>query len=223
MATHLTPASTLHQLGRAIFERHGAPADIAEAVAASLVESSLLGHDSHGVLRIGRYVEKIRARSLRPDARPTLLRQHGATAVVDGQHGFGQTTARFGAATAIDLARQHGIAAVALAHTNHVGRLGEYTEKIAGAGFIALALASGAGPGGSVTAHGGCERLFGTNPLAWALPVPAGRGPLIADFSTSAIPEGKVALAQAKGEKLPLGAVIDRDGQATVDPAAYYV
>lgn len=219
---NLTPAPTLLALARSIFERHGTPTDIAQSVASSLVESSLLGHDSHGVLRVGRYVEKIRARTLQPAARPELSRRQGATATIDGRHGFGQTAARYGAETAIKLATEHGVAAVALANTNHVGRLGEYTEQIAAAGLVALAFASGAGPGGAVTAHGGCERLFGTNPLAWALPVPAGRGPLVADFSTSAIPEGKVGMAQAKGEALPPGAVIDRQGNATLDPAAFY-
>ena len=215
-------SSELTALATGIFVRFGAPPSTAEVVAASLVESSLLGHDSHGILRIARYVDKIREGTLDPAALPRVLRRLGGSAVVDGGRGFGQTTGRFSADLAVELAREHGVAAVSLANTNHVGRLGEYVERISAAGLAAIGFASGAGPGGAVAIHGGSERLFGTNPLAWSLPVSPGRGPLVADFSTAAIPEGKVAMARARGEPLPPGAVIDREGGATTDPAAFY-
>ena len=212
----------LEDVGTRIFESRGAPTTAARTVAASLVTASLMGHDSHGVMRIARYVDKIVQGTLDPAAAPEVSRRLGATAVVDGGRGFGQVAAQYGTRLAIELARTHGIGAVALARTNHVGRLGAYAERISAAGQIGLIFASGAGPGGSVAPYGGSERMFGTNPLAWSLPVPEGRGPLVADFSTSMIPEGKIAVAQARGESLPPGAVIDREGRATTDADAFY-
>ncbi len=215
-------AEDLQRLAAAVFVAYGAFSEAADTVAHALVRASLCGHDSHGILRIGRYVDKIRQRTLDPAARPSIVHQCGAVAVVDGGLGFGQVSAQFGTDLVIELAYLHGIAAVSLSRTQHIGRLGDYAERISAAGFIALIFASGAGLGGSVTAHGGRERIFGTNPLAWGLPVPAGRAPLVADFSTSAIPEGKIGMAQARGKRLPAGAVIDRKGQPSTDPAAFH-
>lgn len=216
------PAEILRSFAARVFAAHGAPPAAADLVAAALVQASLLGHDSHGILRVGRYVEKIRQGQLRPDAQPAVAHREGATAVVDGGLGFGHVSASFGTDLVIELARAHGVGAVSLSRTTHIGRLGEWAERIAAAGQIGLVFASGAGPGGSVAAHGGGERIFGTNPLAWAVPVPTGRGPLVADFATSTIPEGKVAMARARGEQLPAGLLLDRDGRPTTDPAAYY-
>lgn len=215
-------APDLQRFTAAVFAANGAGAATAETVAAALVRASLLGHDSHGVLRIARYVEKIRAGTLNPAGLPSIAREQGAVAVVDGGLGFGQVAAAFGTEVVLRLARTHGIGAVSLSRTNHLGRLGDYAERIAGAGCIGLVLASGAGPGGSVAPFGGRERIFGTNPLAWAVPVGRDRGPVVADFATSAIPEGRVALALARGEPLPEGALIDRSGQASQRPDDYY-
>jgi LDH2 family malate/lactate/ureidoglycolate dehydrogenase len=219
---NVAQAEDLQRFAARVFVAHGAAAADANTVASALIKASLLGHDSHGVLRIGRYVDKIRKGTLHPAAQPSFHRRHGATATIDGAFGFGQLAGALGADLAIEIARTHGVAAVALSRTNHLGRVGDYAERISAAGFFALIFASGAGPGGSVAPHGGCERIFGTNPLAWSLPVPPGRGPLVADFSTSAIPEGLVAMAQAREKPLPAGAVLARDGRPTLDPADYY-
>ena len=215
-------AEDLRRFATGVFVAHRASASDAAAVAEALVKASLLGHDSHGILRVGRYVDKILRGVLFPAAQPIIRHGRGAVAVVDGGFGFGQVAANFGTKLVLTLAKTHGVAAVSLSRTNHIGRLGDYAENISAAGFIALIFASGAGPGGSVTAHRGRERIFGTNPLAWGLPVPSGRGPLVADFSSSAIPEGKIAMAHECGEALSPGALLDREGQPTADPAAFY-
>lgn len=216
------PAKDLQRFAAGVFVAHGASAADAGTVADALVKASLLGHDSHGILRIGRYVDKILQHTLFPASQPSIHHERGAVAVVDGAFGFGQVAANHGTDLVLKLAATHGVAAVSLSRTNHIGRLGDYAEKISGAGFIALIFASGAGPGGSVAAYGGRERIFGTNPLAWGLPVPSDRGPLVADFSTSAIPEGKIGMAQSRGESLPADSVLDEAGRPTRDPAAFY-
>ena len=143
------PPEELQRFGTDVFQAHGAPPENASLVGTSLVKASLCGHDSHGILRIGRYIDKIRQHTLEPRAKPVILKQHGATATVDGGNGFGQVSATFGAELAIEIARKHGIAAVALSRTNHVGRLADYAERIASERMIALMFAAGAGTGGS--------------------------------------------------------------------------
>jgi LDH2 family malate/lactate/ureidoglycolate dehydrogenase len=214
--------TALLEFGAGVLEAHGAPPEAARAVAESLVRASLQGHDSHGILRLGRYVEKIMRGELNPAARPEVVSRSGATAVIDGRSGFGHVAASLAADTVSALAREHGVGAVALRRTTHIGRLGDYAAQISGSGLVALIFTGGAARGGSVAPFGGRERVFGTNPLAWGLPVPAGRGPLVADFSTSVIPEGKVAMAAARGEPLPAGVLVDREGNPATDPSAFY-
>jgi LDH2 family malate/lactate/ureidoglycolate dehydrogenase len=215
-------AKDLTQLSQAIFEAAGTPADIAAVVAEALVEANMLGHDSHGVLRVTRYVDMIRRGMIKPDARPTISRQTGAVAIVDGQFGFGQPIARFGTQLAGELAQAHGIGCVALNRTNHIGRLGEYAQMLAGMGMVSLLVTSNTGSSGSVAPFGGRDRIFGTNPLAWSLPVGPDRQPLVVDFATSSAAEGKLAVAVSKGVDVPAGLIVDKDGNPTTDPKQFY-
>jgi len=215
-------AQKLIELGQAIFRAAGAPDDIAQLVATSLVQSNLLGHDSHGIMRVLRYVDTIRQGKLQPGARPQLERQSGAMAIVDGGWGFGQVAAQFGAESAVKLARASGVSCVALSRTNHIGRLGEYVELIAARGLVGLALANGLARGGGVVPFGGRERIFGTNPIAWAAPAGPGRPPLVVDFATAATAEGKLAVALSQGQRVGRGLLIDRAGKPSTDPARYY-
>lgn len=215
-------AARLIEVGQATLAAAGTPPAAARAVATSLVESDLRGHDSHGIVRTLAYLEKIRGGQLSPDAVPVVARQHGATATVDGRWGFGQLAARLGADQAVDLAKRSGIGLVALNRTNHVGRLGEYVETVAGRGLIGLAVSGGAAPGGAVAPYGGRERIFGTNPLAWAAPAGPGQPPLVGDFASAATAEGKLAVARASGRPVPSGLLVDRHGQPTTDPADFY-
>ena len=212
----------LIDLSKAIFVAAGAPEDIAQVVAASLVKANLLGHDSHGVLRVTRYVDRIRQGGLAPAARPKIGRRSGATAVVDGQWGFGQIGARFGVELAAEIAGTSGVGCVTLSRVNHIGRLGEYAEMLADQGLIGLLFTGASGHSGSVAPFGGRDRIFGTNPLAWAAPVKEGRPPLVVDFATSGTAEGKLAVAVSKGVAVPPGLLLDREGNPSLDPASFY-
>lgn len=207
---------------RALFEASGAPPDIAGLVADSLVGADLRGIDSHGVMRTTRYLGRIRDGSLQPAARPSMLRQHGASIVLDGGWGFGQVAARHGARLAIELCREHGLAGVSLSRSHHIGRLGEYAEMLAAAGHVGLVLAAGGERGGSVAVHGSRSRMLGTNPLAIAVPSPLPDLPLVLDFATSTVPEGRVAVARANGTRLPPGCLLDAAGRPSTDPADFY-
>lgn len=215
-------ASDLLVLTQHIYELAGAPPDIAQHVAGSLVKTNLLGHDSHGVIRTGAYVAKIRDGSLKPAARPVIARRSGATAVIDCGWGFGQIGAQFGAEAAAEIAREHGMASVALSDVNHIGRLGEYAQMLAERGLIGIVMTAGSMFGGSVAPYAARERVFGTNPIAWAVPVPNGRMPLVLDFATSVVAEGKLQVARSKGVSVPLDWIYNQHGQPSDNPHDFY-
>jgi uncharacterized oxidoreductase len=214
------PAQALGGFATSVLTALGTPAANAEVVARSLVESDLRGHDSHGVRRLVPYAALARAGTVRVDAEPRVLPgTPPAVAVIDGQDAFGQLTARAGTTELVRRVETTGIAVAVLRRCRHVGRLGEYVEQVAGAGSIAMALAN-ADP--TVAPWGGRDRMLGTNPFAWAVPVADGAVPLVVDFATSATAEGKLAVARGAGQQVPPGLVIDADGKPTTDPADFY-
>ena len=209
-------AEPLEQLTCDIFAAAGAPPDIAAVVAESLVMTNLVGHDSHGVLRVKQYINMIRAGMIKPAARPLIRKRFGATAMVTNGYGFGQIGARYAAELAVELGRAHGIAAVSLGQTAHIGRLGEYTQLIAAAGLIGIGFTSGSMFSGWVAPYGGREKVFSTNPMSFAVPC-AGEGTLLLDFATAGMAHGKVLLARAKGEPVPQGMMLDKNGRPSTD------
>ena len=216
--TIIMQSEELIRLSRDIFIAVGTPDDIANRVAESLVHTNLLGHDSHGVIRVKQYVTMIQADRIKASARPQIQKQFGAVATISGGYGFGQIGARFGAELAGELGAQHGIGAVSLAEVTHIGRLGEYTQLIAEQGLIGIGFTSGSMYKGWVTPYGGRERVFGTNPMSFAVPTGDGET-LLLDFATAGVAHGKVLLARAKGEPVPVGMLLDKDGNPTTDSA----
>ena len=214
--TRLIQAAQLTRLCRDLFCAAGAPADIAAIVAESLVTTNLCGHDSHGALRVKQYIDMVRAGMIQPGERPRVTKRFGATALVTAGYGFGQVAARFAADLALDMGAQHGIGAVSLGQCTHVGRLGEYTARIAAGGLIGIGFTSGSMYSGWVTPFGGRERLFGTNPMSFALPCADGET-LLLDFATAGVAHGKIVLARAKNQPAPRGMMLDKYGKPTTD------
>jgi uncharacterized oxidoreductase len=210
---------TLSRVTQAIIEAAGTPAPAAQAVCESLVGANLMGHDSHGVLRLPQYIDLVRFHTVDPLVEPRIAAQRGATAQVDGGFGWGQPAARLATHTAIALAAEHGVGAVAVVNCNHIGRVGEYVELIAAAGMIGIAFCN-AGP--AVAPYGGYQRIMGTNPFAWAAPGGPGQPPLVLDFATSGVAEGKLRVARSKGLPVAEGLVVDSAGHPSIDPADFY-
>jgi len=210
---------TLRRVTQAILEAAGTPPDLAQVVGDSLVESNLVGHDSHGVLRLAGYVLMVNQGQVHPAARPTLLSKDQATARVDGARGWGQPAAQLATQTAIDLAQDFGVAVVTIEHCNHIGRLGEYVESISRSNMIGLVMCNA---GARVAPFGGRQGRMGTNPMAWGMPRGPGLEPLLVDFATSVVAEGKLQVAQAKGERVAPGMILDRDGLPSVEPGDFY-
>ena len=198
------------------------PADAA-CVAADLARSNLLGHDSHGVMRLVQYVGFIREGHVDVAAEPEVLVDRPAVCVVDGKSAFGQVVSRFALERAAEKASAAGAATVLVRNCNHVGRLGGVTEEAAKRGFAAVMVANAPGPG-QVAPLGARERRMGTNPISVAAPARLGDDapPLVLDMTTSATAEGKLRVARQKGESVPEGQIIDRRGNPSTDPEDFY-
>ena len=213
--------STLTRLVSQIFDAVGTDQADAGQVATSLVGSNLAGHDSHGVIRVPQYLTSIGQGNIQPQAQPVIAHEMGAITRVDARHSFGQIAARFAMQISIAKAQQHGLAATTLINSNHVGRVGEWVLLAAEQNLIGLAFCNGGTPGGLVAPYGGAGRLLGTNPVAMAVPV-AGRPPLLLDYATSIVAEGKVRVARNAEKSLPEGWILDGNGRASTNPHDLY-
>ncbi|MDQ1525554.1 MAG: hypothetical protein QOG18_167, partial [Microbacteriaceae bacterium] len=148
---------------------------------------------------------------------PTVVSRTGSVAVVDGRWGWGHLAGELAARTAADIAEDSGVGFVAVRNCNHSGRLGEWVENIAARNLVGIGFLS-CGP--AVAPLGGLDRVLGTNPLAIA--VPTGGRPVVLDFATAGVAEGKVRVAARAGRRIPEGLVQTADGEPTTDPNAFY-
>ena len=199
----------------------GVPGDEAQVVAHSLVASSLLGHDSHGVIRIPQYVSMVREGQVKPGSGVTVVRETGCTALLDGNYGFGQIVARKAMEIAIAKAAVSGTCSVAVRHSSHVGRLGEYPTMAAEQGMIGMAMVNNHGGGLCMAPWGGVERRLSPNPISFAIPTGQGQ-PILLDMTSSVCAEGKLRVMRNRGQTLPEGWIIDAQGRPSTDPAAFY-
>jgi len=211
------PAPQLRQHVENIFRAAGAPEGVARQIAHALVESNLVGHDSHGVLRIPEYIERILAGTLALDGKIEIVRETSATALIDCRWNLGQVALPQGMDLAINKARSTGIGMVVLGHCDHTGRVGEYVVSAAEQGMIGQLTCNGSLPGGIVAPFGGTRRALGANPMAWAVPMADGP-PIFFDFATSIVAHGKLQVAADKGELVPAGWILDKHGNPTRDP-----
>ena len=218
------PTFTPDQLRRItarIFEATGAPRDEAKRVAASLVKSNLMGHDSHGIVRILQYVNEIRTGQIKLGAKIEVVRETSSTALIDGHWGFGQVIAQEAMKMAIEKAKAASISSVGVFHCNHIGRLGEYSMMAAEQDMIGIIVCNTGPKGGWMAPHGGTARRLSTNPISVALPAGEMK-PFLLDFATTVVAEGKVRVKRFRGEKVPTGWILDKNGRPTNDPEDLY-
>ena len=213
-------ADELRSLGRRLLEGAGVPAATAARVSDSLVESNLMGHDSHGIIRLLEYLDSIAKGRIDPHAEVELVKETPTTALLDAHWAFGQVAAARAMAIAIEKARARQVAVVGMAHSSHIGRLGEYALMAAEQGLIGAVMCN-ASRGGGVAPYGGMQRMLGTNPLAYAAPT-GGAWPFLMDFATTTCAEGKIRVARAKGVRLPPGCILDREGRPSTNPEDFY-
>jgi hydroxycarboxylate dehydrogenase B len=214
------PAEGLTDLCADVFERVGSSVEEARRVAVSLVGANLTGHDSHGAIRLPRYVDWVRSGDITPNQTIETIVDLPVLAVVDGRFGFGQTVAPLAVAIGIEKAKAAGLSAVSLRNAGHIGRVGEWAEIAAAAGLISIHFVNVAGSV-LVAPFGGIERRLSTAPFCVAVPR-QGDEPVVLDFATSLVAEGKVAVASRGGKPLPEGALVGPDGALSSDPATLY-
>lgn len=211
----------LTRLIEAIFRRAGSEEKEAQEIATHLVDANLMGHDSHGVARVIRYVQYMQDGNLFANASLTVAMETDSLAVADGNFGFGQSLGGAAVALGVEKARKAGVSLVALRNCGHLGRIGAWAEQAAEQGIISMHLVNTSGLGMRVAPFGGTDARLSTNPIAIGVPRAEGP-PIIFDAATAFIAEGKVFVANNKGVEVPEGSLIDNQGQPTRDPAALY-
>ncbi|MGQ0675963.1 MAG: malate/lactate/ureidoglycolate dehydrogenase [Rhodospirillales bacterium] len=214
-------AAALRRVISGIFNRAGSSETEAEIVARRLVEANLAGHDSHGVVRIPSYMELIRTGGVTLNAHAKVVHDTPVLAVVDGQVGFGQVIGGEAMEIGIAKAKKHGLAMIALRHSGHLGRIGDWTELCCEAGLASIHFVNVVGAISIVAPFGGTDARTSTNPVSAGMPRADGRH-IAFDAATSKLAEGKVKVAFNKGVALPEGALLDNKGKPTREPGDLY-
>ena len=215
------PVGALRALAASVFEAAGSSASEAQLVGNHLVDANLAGHDSHGVIRIAKYLDWHARGLVLANQHVSVVKDSPCHAVVDGNFGYGQVIGREAIELAIGKGQKAGICALAIRNSGHLGRIGAWAEQAARAGLASIHFVNTSGFGILVAPFGGSDRRLSANPVAAGAPTADG-APLILDISTSAIAEGKIQVALNQGKTLPEGCTIDADGQPNRDPARFY-
>ncbi|WP_395699989.1 malate/lactate/ureidoglycolate dehydrogenase [Aquabacterium sp.] len=210
------PLASLRQAMQLVVRGFGSRPEEVDAVVDNLLEANLRGHDSHGIGMLPRYADAFREGGLKPNAHVSTVMDGGALLRLDGNAGFGQVIGQEAMALGIARARAQGSCIVALGNAHHLGRIGAWAEQAAAAGLISIHFVNVISRA-IVAPHGGSDARFGTNPFCVGVPLP-GREPVILDFATSMIAQGKTRVAHNKGEAVPPDCLIDDQGRASTNP-----
>lgn len=211
----LVRSEQLQWLAASLLERADVGGDDSRFAAETLVEADLRGVTSHGTRALPRYLNALRrgGSNPRPDVR--VLRRGPAFALLDGDAGLGQVVARRAMRLAIELARQAGLAAVAVRNSSHYGAAAFYPMMAAAEGMLGLTTTNGGGK--NMAAFGGAEPIVGNSPFAFAAPARR-EPPIVLDMATGVVAQGKISVAAMRGQRIPLGWGLTAEGEHTDDP-----
>lgn len=215
-SSYTLDVTRLHSAIRLVVRGFGSHEAEVEAVAGNLVDANLTGHDSHGIGMLPRYVEAYQQGGLVPNQHVRTLLDSGTLLRLDGGAGFGQVIGHEAMELGIARALQHGSCIVALGNSHHLGRIGAWAEQATQAGLVSLHFVNVMARS-IVAPYGGADARFGTNPFAAGIPL-TGRDPVILDFATSMMAQGKTRVAFNKGELVPPGCLLDDQGRPTREP-----
>ena len=199
-----------------ILEAAGLCPTDASLVADTLVMADLWGHQSHGTLRLPAYVARLESGAVSSSSAPTVIRDNGTVAVMDGGNAMGQVVANAAMNLATDRAKGSGVGVVSVRNSNHFGTAMYFALLAARRGCVGF-VATNASP--AMPAWGGRQKAIGTNPWSWALPAEM-RPPMVLDIANTAVARGKIHLARQRGEPIPFDWALDEQGDATTDPDA---
>ncbi len=212
---------SLEQVCARIMKGAGLSGAEAHRISRSLVLSNLMGHDSHGVIRLPQYVQALEDGIVKGGRDIRVVREADASAVVDGRWGFGQTVCAQAMELAIRKARERSVAAVELFNSSHIGRLGEYVEQAAESGMVGVVMCNNHGGGRLLSPFGGIDARMSPNPVAVGVPT-GGDFPIVVDMTTSVVAEGKIRVKRNRGEPLPKDWAIDAQGRTVERPEDFY-
>ena len=215
------PHDHLHKITFEVFRAVGAPDEEARIVANHLIAANLAGHDSHGIIQVPVYVDRIRKGDIVPNALFEVVKETPNTVAVNGNWGFGFVVTEKTMRLVIQKAKANNVAAGTVAQQGHIGRLTDYGLMAAREGLIGLMTADS----GRITKHvapfGGREPKLGTNPICMTFPSNL-EGPVYFDFATSAVAGNKIKVAAVRGQKVAEGLILDKDGNPTTEPNDYF-
>ena len=200
----------------AVVAAGGSEAREARLVAENLVMANLLGHDSHGIGMIPRYIDSLLEGGLKVNQHPRVQIDTGALLALDGCQGYGQVIGHEAMAMAIERAKTHGSCVMTLGRSHHLGRIGQWGEQAVAEGLVSIHFVNVISRA-IVAPYGGADARFGTNPVCIAIPLP-GEPPFLLDMATSAVAQGKIRVAHNKREKVSPEWLIDDKGNPTSDP-----
>jgi (2R)-3-sulfolactate dehydrogenase (NADP+) len=189
----------------------------ARATARALVAAEADGQGGHGLSRVPSYAVQARAGKVDGHATPRLERVAGAAVRVDGGFGFAYPAIDLAITALAPIAREQGIAVAAIHRSHHFGQAGAHAERLARSGLVAIVL--GNSPK-AMAFWGGRRPALGTNPLAFAAPLPGGADPLVIDLAMSVAARGKIVAAEKAGQAIPPDWAVDAQGNPTTDPKA---
>jgi LDH2 family malate/lactate/ureidoglycolate dehydrogenase len=210
-------ADKLVQIAERLLVAAGASQEEAKVVARYNIGANLVGHDSHGIILIPTYIDRIKAGHIVPQAPWVITQETPTTTVIDGNWGFGYAVTDRAMRYTIEKAKKQNVAAATVFRQSHIGRLASYPLLAAGEGMIAMITADSGRSAKAVAPFGGAKARLGTNPICFAVPSNL-EGPLVFDMATSAAAAGKINVATARGEQVPSGWLIDAEGRPSTDP-----
>lgn len=188
----------------------------ARSVATALVQAEIDGQKGHGFSRVASYAAQAKSGKVNGHAVPEIDHRFPAAAVIDAKNGFAFPALDLAIDAVVERAIENGVAAVAIKNSHHCGQLANHVERVARKGVIALMVANSPK---AMAPWGGSAAVFGTNPIAFAVPRSSGE-PLVIDLSLSKVARGKIMAASKSGEGIPEGWALDADGNPTTDPTA---
>ena len=188
----------------------------ARSVARALVMAEADGLKGHGLSRVPMYAAQAKIGKVDGHATPALTKKKPALIAIDAANGFAYPAIELAETALPDMARSQGVAAAAIHRSHHCGAAGHPVERLAEAGLVAILFVN---TPSAIAPWGGAKPVFGTNPVAFACPLP-GQAPLVIDLSLSKVARGNIMTAKQRGEKIPKGWALDAAGQPTTDPDA---
>lgn len=207
-------ADELEEAVRTVLVGLGEAEEAAAVSAKILVCADMRGISTHGCYWVKYVSERAKANMINLPTNPVLIKDEGATAVIDGNNGLGPPAAYQAMLTSIEKAKDYGIGIALVRNTNNIGMLGFYTDLAARQGFVGVMMTNGAP---CMAPWGGAEAFLGTNPISIA--VPGGDGlPIVVDMACSVVARGKIRKAMRNGERIPEGWALDENGIPTSDP-----